>query len=44
MAVISNAKTYKEDHANLNNWVDNGYHASMDWIKNRLIEDGHNVV
>ena len=35
---ISQAKTYKEDYANLNNWIDNGYHASMDWIKNRLIE------
>ena len=35
---IANAKKYTEDHDILNKWVDNGYHAQMDWIKNRLVE------
>ena len=36
--VIARAKTYEEDHTYLNNWINNGYHASMDWIKNRQDE------
>jgi len=35
---IAQAKTYKEDFTYLNNWINNGYHASMDWVKNRLTE------
>ena len=35
---IAQAKTYKEDNDRLSSWVDNGYHAQMDWIKNRLLE------
>ncbi len=35
---IAEAKTYKEDYTYLNNWIQNGYHASMHWIENRLAE------
>ena len=35
---IASAKIYKEDYDILNKWIDNGYHAQMDWIKNRLVE------
>ena len=35
---IAEAKTYQEDQTYLNNWINNGYHASMDWIKNRKAE------
>lgn len=35
---IAEAKTYKEDYTSLNNWIQNGYHASMHWIENRLAE------
>jgi len=35
---IAEAKTYKEDYNHLNNWIDNGYHAEMNWMKDRLLE------
>ncbi len=35
---IAEAKTYKEDYTYLNNWIQNGYHASMHWIENRMAE------
>ena len=35
---FAKAKTYKEDYDHLNNWVDNGYHAQMEWIKKRILE------
>ena len=35
---IAEAKTYKKDYTYLNNWIQNGYHASMHWIENRLAE------
>ena len=35
---ISKALYYEEDRINLNNWIDNGYNASMQWIENRKEE------
>ena len=35
---IAEAKTYKEDYTYLNNWIQNGYNASMHWIENRMSE------
>ena len=35
---IAKAQFYEKDKINLNNWIDNGYHGSMDWIKRRRDE------
>ena len=35
---FAKAKAYKEDTNHLNSWINNGYHADMHWIKNRLLE------
>ena len=35
---IAKAQFYEQDKINLNNWIDNGYHGSMDWIKKRRDE------
>ena len=35
---FAKAKEYKEDNNHLNSWINNGYHADMHWIKNRLSE------
>ena len=35
---IAKAQFYEEDKTNLNYWLDNGYHGSMDWISRRRDE------
>ncbi len=35
---IAKANSYKEDYNRLSSWVDNGYHAQMEWMKSRLSE------
>ena len=35
---IAKANLYQEDSNRLSSWVDNGYHAQMEWMKARLLE------
>ena len=35
---IAKANFYKSDKLNLNNWIDKGYHGSMQWIERRKEE------
>ena len=35
---IAKAKIYKEDKKYLSDWINNGYHGDMQWIKNRFLE------
>ena len=35
---IAEAKKYNKDNNYLSTWIDNGYHAQMEWMKNRLEE------
>ena len=35
---IAKADIYEEDNINISSWIDNGYHAQMEWMKARLSE------
>ena len=35
---ITEAKFYKQDQDNLEQWLSNGFHGSMDWIERRKLE------
>jgi len=35
---IAKANVYKEDYSKLSSWIDNGYHAQMQWMQSRLSE------
>ncbi len=35
---IAKAKFYQEDQFNINRWIENGYHGSMNWIERRKEE------
>ena len=35
---IAKTEIYQDDFNHLNDWINNGYHGDMHWIKNRLLE------
>ena len=35
---IAKAEFYQEDQFNINRWIENGYHGSMNWIERRKEE------
>ena len=34
---LTEAKFYKQDQDNLEQWLSNGFHGSMDWIERRKL-------